>query len=90
MMTELPVDWFDAPEPEPLHANNDLNPTEPHPDDYRGPSMWIEWEPHPDMHGTTCSTGFTHEPRRWKRSPVDPVGIARIPVPRHWEHQRNH
>lgn len=87
-LIELPVDWFDSPEPQEMFTDNDLEPTGSHPDDYRGPSLWVEWEPYPDMHGVTCSTGFTHEPRRWKRPPVSPVGIANVPVPRHWENQR--
>lgn len=86
---ELPVEWFDAPEPDGVLTNNDLDPTEPDPfHDYQGPSMWEEYIPHPDMEGTTCGAGFAHEYHRWRRRPVDPVGIAKLPVPRHWETSR--
>lgn len=82
-LTELPVEWFDAPEPDDVLTNNDLDPTEPDPLwDYQGPSMWAEYIPHPDMEGSVCSAGFAHEPRRWRRPPVEPVGLANLPVPR--------
>ena len=83
-LLELPVDWFDAPEPPEMFTNNDLDPTEPHPADYQGPSMWVEDIPHPDMEGTVCSSGIRHEYRRWKRKPVEAIGLAGLPVPKHW------
>jgi len=83
---ELPVEWFDSPEPGEMFTNNDLEPTEAdHPEDYRGPSRWIKYHPHPDMEGNVCSSGFVHEYRCWQLPPVAPVGIASVPVRRHWE-----
>lgn len=59
-------DWDNFTEWEP--TNNDLPPTEPHPNDYG--FFWSMWVyPHPDMEGYTCSTGWVHKP--YRRTPVD-------------------
>ncbi len=70
-------DWDSFTEWEP--ANNDLDPTEPGPLDYRNwwSGGWWE-EPHPDMEGYTCSAGVTHETRWYRPPPTEPVGLARI------------
>jgi len=70
---ELPVDWFDSPEPPDIVTNNDLDPTPCDPDDYA--PFWDtarEWiEPHPDMEGYRCSSGWLHV--AYPKSPVPPM-----------------
>ena len=72
-MIELPVDWFDSPEPSDPITNNDLDPTPLDPGDYA--PFWDierEWiEPHPDMEGYRCSTGWHHV--AYQKPPVPPM-----------------
>ena len=82
-MTEIPVDWFDAPDDLADDiTNNDLEPTEQGWDDYS--AFWDtarEWiYPHPLMEGYTCSRGVRHVERQkpW----ADPVGMTLLPVRR--------